>query len=203
MQAVQVLYILGENPGPNSAQNGVVTESDLRGVYKALRAAFRNTRHLFSESAILNNEELDIKEVGDQETIFMANMASVASSIFEADDLTLVEAHDHFLSSFLPEADALNQELATLFLNLKYCTLGVELAKLSPDDRECRIYLERLFPLNLEEQLQSMHADTPLTDYEQRFIWDMKAAREQLFETAKKTDLRRRFFPLTILQRLR
>ncbi|CAK7264249.1 TTAGGG repeat binding factor [Sporothrix epigloea] len=188
--AVQLLYILGENPGPGLAHNGEASESELRGVYKALRAAFRHTRQIFSEAAILNNEELEIKEIGDQETIFMANMASIASSIFEADDLDLVEAHDHFLSSFLSEPDGLDKDLATLFLNLKYFTLGAELSKLSPDDRECRLFLERLFPFNLEGQLQNLHPDTPLTDYERRFMWDMKVAREQLFETAKKTDLR-------------
>ena len=193
MQAVQLLYVLSEHPVLDPTQNGEAAESELRRVYKALRAAFYHTRKLFSESAILYNEELDIKEIGDQETILMANMASISSSIFEAGDIPLIEAHDYFLSTFLPEPEALSKDLAMLFLDLKYCTLGAELAKLSPDDAERDKFLERLFPVNLEEQLQNIHPDSPLTDYEREFMRDMEVAKAKLLETAKTTDLRREF----------
>ncbi|CAK7232997.1 TTAGGG repeat binding factor [Sporothrix bragantina] len=187
--AVQMLCLLCEYPVQDSAQNGEGSESEVVRVYKALRAAFSHTRRLFSESEILYNEELDIKEIGDQETILMANMASISSSILEANDIPLIEAHDYFLSTFLPEPEALNKDLATLFLNLKYCTLGAELARLEPEDPERGQFLERLFPINLEEQLQNIHPDSPLTDYEREFMRDMEVAKDKLLETANTIDL--------------
>lgn len=194
---MQLLYALSENPGLDPAHDGEATETELRRVYKALRSAFRNTRKLFSETAaILNTEDLDIKEVGDQETILMANMATISSSIFEADDIPLIEAHDYFLSTFLPDADALNKDLATLFLSLKYRTLAAELVRL-PDDEQRGAFLERLFPVNLEEQLQNMHVETPLTEYEMEFMKDMMVAKERLLEAAK-TDESRRTLSLPI-----
>ncbi|ERS94938.1 hypothetical protein HMPREF1624_08649 [Sporothrix schenckii ATCC 58251] len=186
--AVQLLYALSENPGLDPTHDGEATET--RRVYKLLRSAFRNTRKLFSETAaILSTEDLDIKEAGDQETILMANMATISASIFEADDIPLIEAHDYFLSTFLPEADALNKDLATLFLSLKYRTLAAELVRL-PNEEQRGEFLERLFPVNLEEQLQNMHVDSPLTEYEREFMKDMMVAKERLLESAKTDESR-------------
>ncbi|KIH93534.1 hypothetical protein SPBR_04035 [Sporothrix brasiliensis 5110] len=186
--AVQLLYALSENPGLDPTHDGEATET--RRVYKLLWSAFRNTRKLFSETAaILSTEDLDIKEAGDQETILMANMATISASIFEADDIPLIEAHDYFLSTFLPEADALNKDLATLFLSLKYRTLAAELVRL-PNEEQRSEFLERLFPVNLEEQLQNMHVDSPLTEYEREFMKDMMVAKERLLESAKTDESR-------------
>lgn len=184
------MYALSENPGLGPTDDG--STSDLRRIYKLLRSAFRNTRSLFSETAgILSSDKLDIKDFGDQETIQMANMATIASSIFESDnDISLNDAHDNFLSSFLIDPEALDKELATLFLDLKYCMLAAELARL-PDDEKRREFVEKLFPVNLQEQLQNLHVDTPITDYEKVFMKDMAAVKERMLEAAKTDESRR------------
>ncbi|KAL1900930.1 TTAGGG repeat binding factor [Sporothrix stenoceras] len=187
--AIQLVYALSENPGLGQADDGTATDS--RRIYRLLRSAFHDTRKLFSEQAgILSTDELEIKEAGDQETIQMANMATIASSIFESDDdISLTDAHDNFLSSFLTDPEALDKDLADLFVNLKYCMLAAELVRL-PDDEKRREFVERLFPVNLQEQLQNLHVDTPITDYEKVFLKDIVDVKEKMLEAVKTEESR-------------
>ncbi len=193
-QAVQLLYALSEKPRNEAVPEIALTDSEPGRVYKALRDAFRHTRKLFSAAApILQTEELDIKELGDQETIQMANMATISASVFDADDVPLIDVHDHFLMTFLPESGTLTKELAVLFLSLKHRTLAAELVQL-PDREQRGAFLERLFPANLEDQLRQLHPELPLSEHEMTFLKDMMAAKEQLLEAAKTDESRSRAF---------
>lgn len=125
---------------------------------------------MFSEtSSILYPDELEIKESGDLETIQMANMATICSTIFESDDASLAEAHDAFLRTFVPEYGPLSDDLIKLFLSLKTqaflraCPENVE------EDR-MREILAGFFPTDAEAPLKQLHPDLPLTQTEKVFV---------------------------------
>ncbi|EFX06305.1 myb DNA-binding protein [Grosmannia clavigera kw1407] len=183
--AVQILHALSERPRPEGLSNLTSADTETGRCYRALRATFCCARKMFSDSsALLIPEELDIKELGDQETIQMANMATICASVFDADDVSLIDMHDHFLMTFLPESNALTEDLATLFLGLKFRTIAGEFQRL-PDDQQRGDFLERLFPADLEDQLKQLHPDVPLSDQELAFLREMMAAKDLLLEAAK------------------
>ena len=132
----------------------------------------------------------------------MANMATVSCSIFDANEMPLIDVHDNFLMTFLLEPDSLNMEVASLFMVLKHCLLADELVRM-PDDEKRGAFLERLFPVDLEEQLRQLHVDAPFSDQEEQFIKDMMVAKERLAEAAKSEETRRKLKEDYPLERLR
>ncbi len=173
-------------------------DSDTANAYRTLKATFDHARRMFSEtSSILIPEELDIKELGDQETIQMANMATICASLFEASDVPLAEVHEYFLMTFLPETGSLPDDLAQLFLSLK-TQLCVAMLTREPNEAARLDVLDRVFPVDLTEQLQQLHPDMPLLPSEQSFLADAKSRRESLLEDLATDEARSTVSPLRI-----
>ena len=168
--AVQVLLALSERPRAETVAAIRSSNSEIGKAYKALSATFKQARRMFSEtSTILHPDELEIKESGDLETIQMANMATICSTIFESDDASLAEAHDAFLRTFVPEYGPLSDDLIKLFLSLKTQAF----LRACPEDVEegrMREILAGFFPADAEAPLKQLHPDLPLTQTEKVFV---------------------------------
>lgn len=153
--------------------------------YRSRKAAFDLIRGDLSEtSAVLRPEELDIKELGDMETVQTANMATICASILQADDVPLAEVHCHFLGAFVPpESGVLSVEVAELLLQLK-THLAVKEYIEAQDDETRNTILGAYFPADMEEQLkQQLHQDnSSLSDEERRFAADARSRRSMIAE---------------------
>lgn len=167
---MQVLLALSERPRAETVAAIRSSNSEIGKAYKALSATFKQARRMFSEtSTILHPDELEIKESGDLETIQMANMATICSTIFESDDASLAEAHDAFLRTFVPEYGPLSDDLIKLFLSLKTQAF----LRACPEDVEegrMREILAGFFPADAEAPLKQLHPDLPLTQTEKVFV---------------------------------
>ena len=145
-----------------------------------LKDLFDGNRRVFSKkSAILSIEELDIQDLEGQETIQMANAATICASLLEARDVPLLEVHDHFLMTFLPESGTSPEDLLRVFLSLKtqVCIEG-----LSKEDNEGarKSLLDRIFPEDMAEQIRQLHPDQALSAAEVAFVEDAKSRRALL-----------------------
>lgn len=158
-QAVQILLALSERSREETVKSISNKTTDVGKAYGTLKAAFDQARRMFSESSpILFPEELEIKELGDQETIQMANMATICASLFEAGDVSLSDIHEHFLAAFVTESVLLTDELLDLFIDFKI-RVAVEDIKTLPEGQSIDPVLEKIFPSDLEEQIKQAHPD--------------------------------------------
>ncbi|TLS26720.1 hypothetical protein PpBr36_04367 [Pyricularia pennisetigena] len=168
--AVQVLLALSERPRVETVNAIRSSDSETGKAYKSLSAAFKAARSMFSEtSSILQADELKIEEPGDFETIQMANLATICSTIFESDNASLLEAHNGFLRTFLPELSPLTDNLTNLFLSLKTQAF-LRSCPETADDARMRELLEIYFPADAEAPLKQLHPDSPLTQTEKVFM---------------------------------
>ncbi|TLD08397.1 uncharacterized protein PgNI_07036 [Pyricularia grisea] len=168
--AVQVLLALSERPRVETVNAIRSSDSEIGKAYKSLSAAFKAARRMFSEtSSILQADELKIEEPGDFETIQMANLATICSTIFESDNACLLEAHNGFLRTFLAELSPLPDNLTNLFLSLKTQAF-LRACPETADDARMRELLEIYFPADAEAPLKQLHPDSPLTQTEKVFM---------------------------------
>ncbi|TLD24153.1 hypothetical protein PspLS_06506 [Pyricularia sp. CBS 133598] len=168
--AVQVLLALSERPRVETVNAIRSSESETGKAYKSLSAAFKAARRMFSETcSILQADELKIEEPGDFETIQMANLATICSTVFESDNASLLEAHNGFLRTFLPELSPLTDNLTNLFLSLKTQAF-LRSCPETADDARLRELLETYFPADAEAPLKQLHPDSPLTQTEKVFM---------------------------------
>ncbi|KAL5911317.1 TTAGGG repeat binding factor [Pyricularia oryzae] len=168
--AVQVLLALSERPRVETVNAIRSSDSETGKAYKSLSAAFKAARRMFSEtSSILQADELKIEEPGDFETIQMANLATICSTVFESDTASLLEAHNGFLRTFLPELSPLTDNLTNLFLSLKTQAF-LRSCPETADDARMRELLGIYFPADAEAPLKQLHPDSPLTQTEKVFM---------------------------------
>ncbi len=195
---MQILHALSERSCEETIASITDRDSETGKTYRALKATFDHARRIFSDtSAILLPDELDIKELGDQETIQIANMATICASVLEAGDVPLLEAHDHFLMAFLPESGAMSEELSRLFLRLKMQTCVSELSQEQQEqDEDSRAkFVERIFPEDLEEQLKLLHSESALSEHELVFLTQARASKSSLLSDLTSDDTRRMILP--------
>jgi protein TBF1 len=142
-------------------------------------------RQDFSRSStILSIEELDIQDLETQETVQVANAATICSSLLEAMNVPLLEIHDNFLMTFLPESGTSPEDLLKLFLGLKTQVCVEGLAKEATEEARTTV-LGRIFPSDMAEQLQQLHPDQPLSKAEVAFVEDAKSRRALLESEAR------------------
>ena len=144
-------------------------------------------RQDFSKSStILSIEELDIQDLETQETVQVANAATICSSLLEAMNVPLLDIHDNFLMTFLPESGTSPGDLLSLFMGLKTQVCIEGLGKEATEEARTAL-LTRIFPSDMAEQLQLLHPDQPLSKVELAFVEDAKS-RRALLETEAKVD---------------
>jgi len=178
--AVQVLHALAGAPREETLKKLHEEGSEAGKAYRRLKMGLDWVRGNFSESsAILQQEELGIKELGDQETVQMANMATIAASVFEADDVPLAQVHEAFLTTFLPETGGLSRDLGAVFVSLKTQRMVQEFSETQTDEERLKV-LDALFPDDAEEQLKGLHPETPLSIQELEFLSELKARKALL-----------------------
>ena len=202
LQAVSILLYLSSRSRSQILQSSNPARSAVDKFYRSRKSAFDLTRGDLSESsAVLRPEELDIKELGDMETVQTANMATICASILQADDVPLSEVHDHFLGAFVPpESGVLSTEVAGLLLQLK-THLAVDKYLEAQDEDAKNSVLSCYFPEDMEEQLkQLLHQDnSSLSDEERRFVADSRSRRSMIVEELRDEAKRSAFvnLPLT------
>ena len=180
--AVQILLALFQQPREESDRVLRVEQSEAGKVFKALKETFYQHLRLFSDSTkLLRADDLDISEMGDRETIEMVNLANFCVSCsFGPGGPTMAEMHEQFLKTFIPEAGAMSEELARVYLSQKTQSY-LAYAKVIDDTNEARAHLlNRFFPATLEGTLKRLHAEAQLTIPEAEFVAPFKAMRTLL-----------------------
>lgn len=97
------------------------------------------------------------------------------------------ELNDHFIETFTPDGEPLQQGPSELFLNLK-TQMYLSAVSQEEQERTKEDMLEDLFPINLEDILASRHPETELSQSELNFVASSKTRREYLMNQPSDVD---------------
>lgn len=190
--AVQILLRLSQQSRIESELLLADTGSEFRSDYDSLIRMFFPARQVFSDSPLFFPDDLDITDSDDRETIRMSNLATIATSIFGANDVSLVDVHKHFFSIFIPEDGGYRQTLTDLLVNLKTQVL-VDSLRETEDAGHVISLLDELFPINFEESLKQRSGDVALNSDEEILTNRVRDRRDQLISTVNNTQVKGKY----------
>ncbi|KAK7949065.1 uncharacterized protein PG986_009951 [Apiospora aurea] len=184
--------IAGINPRENGEETEVFKE------YRNLKSFFINLREkLNDEFPLLYPDQLDIVDTGEQEIIRVANLATICSSIFGANELGWPDLDSNFLLAFVPKSKPMTSEVADLYIGLK-TQMYLDLLENEKDSNRESL-LKRLFVDGVESSLKQRHPDVPLVGAEKDFLANCNARKalllEESFDPARIVDLKDQKYP--------
>ena len=165
----------GINPRENGEETEVFKE------YRNLKSFFYDLREKISdEFPLLYPDQLDIVDTGEQEIIRVANLATICSSIFGANELGWPDLDSNFLLAFVPKSKPMTSEVADLYIGLK-TQMYLDLLE-NEEDSSREPLLKRLFVDGVESSLKQRHPDVPLVGAEKDFLASCNARKALLLE---------------------
>ncbi|KAK8036925.1 MYB DNA binding protein (Tbf1) [Apiospora marii] len=182
----------GINPRENGEETEVFKE------YRNLKSFFYDLREKISdEFPLLYPDQLDIVDTGEQEIIRVANLATICSSIFGANELGWPDLDSNFLLAFVPKSKPMTSEVADLYIGLK-TQMYLDLLE-NEEDSSREPLLKRLFVDGVESSLKQRHPDVPLVGAEKDFLASCNARKalllEESFDPAKIVELKDQKYP--------
>ncbi|KAK8078481.1 Telomere repeat-binding factor- dimerization domain protein [Apiospora saccharicola] len=182
----------GINPKENGEETEVFKE------YRNLKSFFYDLREKISdEFPLLYPDQLDIVDTGEQEIIRVANLATICSSIFGANELGWPDLDSNFLLAFVPKSKPMTSEVADLYIGLK-TQMYLDLLE-NEEDSNREPLLKRLFVDGVESSLKQRHPDVPLVGAEKDFLANCNARKalllEESFDPAKIVELKDQKYP--------
>ncbi|KAK3343880.1 telomere repeat binding factor-domain-containing protein [Lasiosphaeria hispida] len=168
--AVQILLRLSQQSRVETELLLADPDSEFRRDYASLREIFLPTRNIFSStSPLFFPDDLDISDSDDRETVRMSNLASTASSVFGAHDVSSMDVHKSFFSIFVPEDGEYKEALTELFVNLKTQAFIDSLSE-HEDAPHVSELLDRFFPANFDELIKERSGDMALNSDEEQLV---------------------------------
>ncbi|KAK8863351.1 telomere repeat binding factor-domain-containing protein [Apiospora arundinis] len=165
----------GINPKENGEETEVFKE------YRNLKSFFYDLREKVSdEFPLLYPDQLDIVDTGEQEILRVANLATICSSIFGANELGWPDLDSNFLLAFVPKSKPMTSEVADLYIGLK-TQMYLDLLE-NEQDANRETLLKRLFVDGVETSLKQRHPDVPLVGAEKDFLANCNARKTLLLE---------------------
>ncbi|KAK6844227.1 hypothetical protein PG995_014337 [Apiospora arundinis] len=165
----------GINPKENGEETEVFKE------YRSLKSFFYDLREKISdEFPLLYPDQLDIVDTGEQEILRVANLATICSSIFGANELGWPDLDSNFLLAFVPKSKPMTSEVADLYIGLK-TQMYLDLLE-NEQDANRETLLKRLFVDGVETSLKQRHPDVPLVGAEKDFLANCNARKTLLLE---------------------
>ncbi|KAK8129369.1 hypothetical protein PG999_001749 [Apiospora kogelbergensis] len=165
----------GINPKENGEETEVFKE------YRSLKSFFYDLREKISdEFPLLYPDQLEIVDTGEQEIIRVANLATICSSIFGANELGWPDLDSNFLLAFVPKSKPMTSEVAELYIGLK-TQMYLDLLE-NEQDSNRESLLKRLFVDGVETSLKQRHPDVPLVGAEKDFLANCNARKALLLE---------------------
>ncbi|KAL1883025.1 hypothetical protein VTK73DRAFT_100 [Phialemonium thermophilum] len=182
--AVQTLLALSQQSREETEALLADVGSEYRRAYDLLKSTMEHARRIFSDkSPVLSADELEISDSEDRETIRMANLAALSTSIFQGDDDLLPDGHDTFTSIFIPEDGDLTDAAATLCLSLKTQAF-LRILKHAESRPGWSDALDKYFPTNADDAVKKQFGDSPFGVQErERLISGIKSLRQTLLES--------------------
>ena len=154
--AVQLLLRLAQQSRLET-QNLIADQgSDFSKDYLSLTSMFIPARKIFSGSALIFPDDLDIPiDSDDRETIRMSNLASIAVSFFGSKNIPFTDIHKWFSSIFIPEDGDYDGSLTDLLVGLK---TQVFVDRLSETEEPAHVaaLLDEIFPADHDKMLLTL-----------------------------------------------
>lgn len=168
-------------------------ESEFWKDYNSLTSMFLPARKIFSGSALIFPDDLDILiDSDDRETIRMSNLASIAASLFGSYDVSFTDIHRSFFSIFIPEDGDYDGSLTDLLVDLK---TRVFLDGLSETEEPPHVtaLLDEIFPADYDKTLLTLRdreGGVSLNLAEQLLGTRMRERRELFLKFANKAQIK-------------
>ncbi|KAK4453049.1 telomere repeat binding factor-domain-containing protein [Podospora aff. communis PSN243] len=187
--AVQILLRLSQQSRLETEGLLADQNSEFRRDYQSLISMFLPARKIFSEAPLFFPEELNITDSDDCETIRVANLATIAVSVFGANDVSLADVHRSFFSIFIPEDSGYKHSLTELFVGLKTQVFTDRLNE--PEEAQhVAFVINETFPDDFPEFLKRRSGDVILNTDEDSLAARVAERREELLKLANSENIK-------------
>lgn len=187
--AVQILLRLAQQPYLETQILLADHESDFWKDYNSLTSIFSPARRIFSSSSLFFPDDLDITDSDDRETIRMSNLASIAASLFSANDTSLTDIHKSFFSIFVPEDGEYKASLTDLLVDLKTQVFIDGLSE-TEEPQHVTTLLDEIFPVAFDETLKQRSGDVGLNSAEQLLKTRVRDRRDLFLKSTSDPQIR-------------
>ncbi|KAK0626372.1 telomere repeat binding factor-domain-containing protein [Immersiella caudata] len=187
--AVQILLRLSQQSRQETEGLLADQNSEFQRDYQSLISMFLPVRKVFSKAPLFFAEELNITDSDDCETIRVTNLATIAVSVFGANDVSLADVHKRFFSIFIPEDSGYKNSLTELFVGLKTQVFADCLNDIEEAQHVASL-LSEIFPEDFPESLKRRSGDVLLNVDEESLAGRVAERREELLKLASDENLK-------------
>ncbi|RSL40854.1 hypothetical protein CEP53_013119 [Fusarium sp. AF-6] len=153
-------------------------ESQHAKAFRNLQTSFEQIKQIYSASAILSADELELQDHESRTILDLANLAQFAIWLLQATP-SYSNAHQNFHSIFRGQVSDLGSDALDLYLSLKTQVAIDALATKTPEQQSGPV-LDDAIISGMEDKLRGLHHNSDLTPADQEFITSVRSRKDAL-----------------------
>lgn len=153
-------------------------ESQHAKAFRNLQTSFEQIKQIYSTSAILSADELELQDHESRTILDLANLAQFAIWLLQTTP-SYSNAHQNFHSIFRGQVSDLGSDALDLYLSLKTQVAIDALATKTPEQQSGPI-LDDAIIIGMEDKLRGLHHNSDLTPADQEFISSVRSRKDAL-----------------------